>query len=391
MDIPFLTSPQPTLGVEVEIHLTDRETGALTSAAADLLAELDPDRCGGEARAKHELFLSTLEVVTGVCATPSEARSDLARTLAAVREVADGMGVRPLGAGTHPFSCADDQEVSPDPRYHALVEEMQWTARRLLICGTHFHVGVPSGEHAVAAVNELLRHLPLLLILSASSPYFEGEDTGMASVRSKVFESLPTAGLPPELADWADFEEFMETLVTSGVIRTVRDVWWDIRPHPDFGTVELRMCDASPTLREVTALAALAQCLVADVVQRFDAGELRSPPRPWTVKENRWLAARHGVNADLIATDDGQRRPAEVMLESLVERLEPIAAQLGSQEELADVLEIWSMGPSYLRQRQVVDDGGTLDDVACHLADELEAESAADAAEPRDGPVGQPA
>lgn len=372
MDIAFTRSAASTLGVELELHLIDRETGALANVATEVLAEIGEHHVGAPAKAKHELFQSTVEIITGICDTPAEARADLAETLGAVRAAAEPLGVRPMGAGTHPFSCADEQEVSPNPRYHALVEEMQWTARRLLICGTHFHVGVPDGEHAVAAVNELLRHLPLLQILSASSPFFEGQDTGMASVRSKIFESLPTAGLPPELADWSDFEDFMDTLLTSGVIRSVRDVWWDVRPHPDFGTVELRMCDASPTLREVTAIAGLAQCLVADIIERFDAGELPPPPRPWTVKENRWLAARHGVNADLIATDDGQRRPAELLLEQVVERLRPTAARLGSAEELDDVLSIWSQGPSYLRQRRIVEGGGSLYDVAEQLADELE-------------------
>ena len=373
MTIAFTSSPAPTLGVELELHLTDIETGALRDAAVEILEEMGRDHPdGAHPKAKHELFRSTVEIITGICQRPAEARADLGATLAELRTVAAGHGVRPMGAGTHPFGCASDQAVSPPARYHALVEEMQWTARRLLICGTHFHVGVPSGAHAIAVTNEVLRHLPLFLILSASSPFYEQEDTGMASVRSKVFESLPTAGLPPTLADWREFETFMDTLLTSGCIQSVKDVWWDVRPHPDFGTVELRMCDASPTLREVSALAALAQCLVAHTIERIDAGELPPRPREWTVRENRWLAARHGVHADLIATDDGRRMPAEELLGSLVERLRPTAGDLGAERELADVLTIWSEGPSYLRQRQIVEDGGTYQDVAVRLADELE-------------------
>jgi len=371
MDIPFTCSPAPTLGVEVELHLVDRETHALANVAGEVLATM----AGGDDRehpkAKHELFQSTVEIITGVCTTPAEAVADLRGTLDEVRAAAAPLGVVPMGAGTHPFSCADQQEVSPRDRYHALVEEMQWTARRLLICGTHFHVGVPSGEHAIAVVNELLRHQPLLQILSASSPFFEGEDTGLASVRPKIFEALPTAGLPPEITDWADFERFMATMVSSGVIRSVKEVWWDIRPHPELGTVELRMCDASPTLREVGALAALAQCLVADALVRHEAGELPPPPRPWTTRENRWLAARHGVNADLIATADGSRRPAELLVQELVERLGPTADRLGARAHLDDVLDLWASGPSYLRQRHIVEAGGSLQDVAAHLVDEL--------------------
>lgn len=388
MDIPFTPNPSPTLGVELELHLIDAHTGELAGVAEELLADLGRGHDGEHPHAKHELFRSTVEIITGICRTPAEARTDLAGTLAEVREAGARLGVVPMSAGTHPTGCPDQQEISPKDRYHALVEEMQWTARRLLICGTHFHVGVPSGEHAIAVLNELLRHLPLLQILSASSPYFEGEDTGMASVRPKIFEGLPTAGLPPEIADWSDFEEFMGTLVTSGVIRSVKEVWWDIRPHPVLGTVELRMCDASPTLREVTAIAGLAQCLVADAVDRYDAGELPPAPRSWTVRENRWLAARHGVNADLIATDAGERRPAELLLEQLVDRLTPVAQRLGATDELADVLDIWAAGPSYLRQRAVVEGGGSLDDVVHHLAGELAAEEIRTVA---DDPLPRPA
>ncbi len=374
MEIPFTHNARPTLGVEVELHLVDRETGALASVSEALLADLGRGHEGEHPYAKHELFQSTVEIITGICDTAADARAVLAGTLAEVRSAGERLGVVPMGAGTHPFACSEQQEISPRDRYHALVEEMQWAARRLLICGTHFHVGVPSGRHAVAVLNELLRHLPLLQILSASSPFFEGEDTGLASVRPKIFEGLPTAGLPPEIADWEDFEDFMGTLVTSGVIRSVKEVWWDIRPHPELGTVELRMCDASPTLREVTAIAGLAQCLVADAIARFDAGELPPAPRSWTVRENKWLAARHGVNADLIASDTGERVPAEHLLEQLVDRLTPVAQELGATDELADVLDVWASGPSYLRQRAIVEAGGSLEDVVQHLVGEMAAE-----------------
>jgi len=373
MPIAFTSSPRPTLGVELELHLVDRETGDLVEVAGEVLEALRDRTVGDDGehpKAKRELFRSTVEIVTDVCNTAAEAGADLAATLAEVREVAARHGAVPMGAGTHPLAQPRDATISADDRYHALVEEMQWTARRLLICGTHFHVGVPSGPHAVAVLNEALRHLPLLQVLAASSPYFAGEDTGLACVRPKIFEALPTAGLPPPLADWDDFESYMATLGGAGVVRSIKDVWWDIRPHPTYGTVELRMCDAGSTLREVVACAALAQCIVADAVDRFDAGELPPPPKAWTVKENRWLAARHGVNADLIATDDGERRPAELLLDELLERLAPTAGRLGCTRELADVRATWE-APSYLRQRRMVEDGATLDDVVEHLVAEM--------------------
>src|SRR5205807_8308225 len=165
-------------------------------------------------------------------------------------------------AGTHPFTDWKTQQISDNPRYRKLVEDMQWLARRLQIFGVHVHVGVRAREKAIPIVNALTAYIPHLLALSASSPYWIGRDTGLASARSKVFEGLPTAGLPYQLSGWQDFERFMETLISARTIDTVREVWWDIRPHPNFGTVELRICDGLPTLREIGWAAALSQCLV---------------------------------------------------------------------------------------------------------------------------------
>ena len=279
MHIEFNSSPGPSLGVEVELELVDRQTGELVSAATDILTELGEGHPKDEhPKAKHELFECTIEIITGICGTVAEARADLSETLAEVRAAADRRGLDLMCSGTHPYSKWEDQEVSEDPRYHQLLEEMEWTAQRLQIFGVHFHVGVRHGERVVAIANALAGYIPHLLALSASSPYWEGRDTGLASSRSKVFEGLPTAGLPEQLDDWAEFEHFMETLVSAGAITTIREVWWDIRPHPDFGTVELRMCDGIPTLREVAALAALSQCLVTWLDQRSDGG--RGAPAP---------------------------------------------------------------------------------------------------------------
>ncbi len=298
MGIDFTYNERPTIGIEVELHLVDAETGDLVSAANEILAEMGTGHPEGEhPKAKHELFQSTIELITGVCDTPAQARADLEATLAELRCVAEPRGLRILSSGTHPFGIARDQDVSPFERYHDLVEAMQWPARRLLICGMHVHVGVQSGERAITIINEVKRHLPVFLALSASSPYFEGEDSGLASARSKVFESLPTAGLPPQLEDWVDFEAFMSTLLDSDCISSIREVWWDIRPHPDFGTIEFRMCDATPTLREAAALGGLAQTLVTWCNDRIDAGDLPDPPREWTVRENRWFASRYGMDA----------------------------------------------------------------------------------------------
>ena len=376
MAIEFTHNGRPTIGVELELHLVDATSADLVSASNEILAEMGATHPGGEhPKAKHELFQSTIEIITGVCETASEAKADLQTTLEELRRSTDARGLRIISAGTHPFGIPRQQLISPDPRYRELVEAMQWPARRLLICGMHVHVGVRDGERAISIINELRRTLPLFLALSSSSPYFEGEDSGLASARSKVFEQLPTAGLPPQLEDWVDFEAFMSTLLDSELITSIREVWWDIRPHPEFGTIELRMCDAPQTLTEVASLAALAQCLVTWCNERIDADELPEPPREWTVRENRWLAGRYGIEARLIVEGDGDdgptRRPVRELVTELVEVLEPIAVRLGCQRELRDTLAILDSGSGSMRQRRLVERGGTLVDVVNELIVEL--------------------
>ena len=376
MTIQFTPNARPTVGVEMELHLVDAATGELTSASTEILAEMGAGHPDGEhPKAKHELFQSTVEIITGVCESPADAGDDLRRTLAELRTVAARRGLTVVSAGTHPFGRLREQVVSPHERYRNLLEDLQWPARRMLICGMHVHVGVPDGGHAIRIIAELMRHHPLFLALSSSSPYFESEDSGLASARSKIFEGLPTAGPPPPLADWADFESFMSTLLESGCISSIREVWWDIRPHPDFGTVEFRMCDATPTVRETIALAALAQTLVEWSIRRIDDGSLPPPPREWTIRENRWLAARYGLDADLIVehpeTGHPERRAVRTLVCELLDELHPVAADLGNLGQFADLELLLQVGSSAQRQRRVVEAGGTLADVVQHLIAEL--------------------
>jgi carboxylate-amine ligase len=219
--------------------------------------------------------------------------------------------------------------------------------------------------------NALQLHLAHLLSLSASSPFWEGHDTGLASSRVQVFEGLPTAGLPPVIVDRADFEQFMHTLVAAKAITTIREVWWDVRPHPTFGTVELRICDGIPTLKEVGAIGALVQCLVQRIDEQIDAGLAVVPPREWTVRQNKWLAARYGLDAKLIVDDEGDRLTARDSIRQLVSDLLPTARSLGCERELNDIEEMLVIGPSYERQRAIVAGGGPLRDVVTALIREL--------------------
>ena len=215
-------------------------------------------------------------------------------------------------------------------------------------------------------------YIPHFLGLSASSPFWHGRDTGLASSRSKVFENLPTAGLPYRLDDWSEFEQFMETLVNAQAITSIREVWWDIRPHPDFGTVELRICDGIPTLREVAGLAALAQSLVEWFDTRLDRGETLPVLREWVIRMNKWRAARYGIDAEIIGDDKGTQILLAQSVRELIEELSPVAARLGCLDELRSNLAVVDHGPSYLRQRRVLAAGGSYAGVVDSLINELE-------------------
>jgi carboxylate-amine ligase len=372
MKIPFHSSERASLGVEWELQLVDRETRELTSGAIDVLADITPEGLDEHPKAKHELLQSTVEVITGICTTVAEAKADLAATVAEVAAAADKRALDLMCAGSHPFTNWRSQEVSPKERYVQLMERMQWMARRMQIFGVHVHVGVRSGDKAFPIVNALTQYVPHFLALSASSPYWSGSDTGLASARTKVFEGLPTAGLPYQLPDWAAFEEYMETLITTGAIESVREVWWDIRPHPDFGTVELRICDGLPTLDEIGVVAAFAQCLVEKLDQEIDRGYTLPMPAGWVLRENKWRATRYGLDADIVVDDKGTVRPVRDAISDLAEELEPFARKLGCAAELADVERVLAGGASYQRQRQVAAaHGGDLRPVVDSLVEEM--------------------
>lgn len=349
MNIVFNGSERPTLGVEIEVEVVD-EAGALATdtAATKILAEL-----GDEPGYKHELLECTIEVITDVCPTVGEVRRDLGTKVERLIEVADGFGYRIMCTGTHPFSAWSDQTVSPDPRYHRLIENCQWTARRLLIFGVHTHVGLGSGEEAIAVGNSLATFIPHFLALSSSSPFWQGRDTGLASTRSKVFESLPTAGLPYSMDNWGQFQRFMRTLVGAGTIRSIREVWWDIRPHPGLGTIELRICDGIPTMDETCAIVALSQSLVVWLAERYNAGLQLPVHQAWTIRDNKWRASRYGLDAEIIRDEDGNLMHLRRSIGELVERLAPVAERLGCLSDLMRINDILERGTSATRQREV--------------------------------------
>jgi YbdK family carboxylate-amine ligase len=355
MRIPFNRSERASLGIEWELELVDLTSRELTPLASEILDQIRPAGQPHHPRAKHELFESTIEVITGVCQTVEEAVDDLRATVAEVTDAAAERGAGLICSGSHPFSDWALQKVSPDPRYARLLDQMQLPARQLLTFGVHVHVGVRAVEKVIPIVNALTQYVPHFLALSASSPFWVGADTGLASVRTKIFEQLPTAGLPQQLASWKQFEAYMDLLIRTKAISSIREVWWDIRPHPDFGTVEVRICDGLPTLEEVAAVGAMTQCLVERLDREYDRGYTLPVPRGWVVRENKWRAARHGINAEVIVDDRGTVVPVADAITDLVEDLMPIARRLGCSEQLSGVERILAAGPSYARQRAVAE------------------------------------
>jgi len=372
MAIEWNPSRGATLGIEWEMQLIDSDSRMLRQEATKLLADLAVDGDPGDHPRLHlELMQSNLEVVTGICSTVSEAKEDLARTITDLQRAAANHGILLACAGSHPVSDWRDATMAPIQRYTELVEQMQWLARRIQTFGVHVHVGIQDVRKAIPIVNALATYLPHFLAITASSPFWCGYDTGLASSRSVTFGALPTAGPPSRLTNWQQFEDYMDTLVRSGAIRSIKEVWWDIRPHPDFGTVEIRMFDGVPTLREVGMVAALSQCLVQLFDTQLDRGYTLPSPSDWVVKDNKWRAARYGLDAIVITDESGATAPLRDELYELLRELEPVALRLGCLEELSVAFEVLERGASYERQRAVYARTGDLVSVVDALVTEL--------------------
>lgn len=372
MAITWNASRGPTLGIEWELQLVDAQSKLLRQDADEVLASLPGlDASGEHPQIRHELMQSTVEIVTGICSTVSEARADLAKTIAELQRTADGRGILLACAGTHPVSNWRDARMAPIQRYAELVEQMQWLARRIQTFGVHVHVGLRDGGKAIPIVNALAAYLPHFLALTASSPFWNGQDTGLASTRAIIFGDLPTAGPPHRLSDWNEFEEYMDTLLRAKTIRSIKEVWWDIRPHPDLGTVEIRMFDGLPTSREVGMVAALSQSLVQLFDTQIDRGYQLPSPSSWVVHDNKWRATRYGLDATVITDESGTTAPLRDELYELIRELEPVADRLGCLAELQVASEVLEYGASYERQRAVLAHVGEMTGVVDALVTEF--------------------
>ena len=353
MVVDFRPSRRPTLGVEWELGLVDARTGDLVSAAAEVVEEARGGISEGESRVHQELLRNTVELVTGICESVPQAVDDLRESRDAVRRAARQRGLEIFSAGTHPFARWYDQEVSEGERYATLIDRTQWWGRHMLLFGVHVHVGVDSIGKVLPILNGLLRWFAHLQALSASSPFWGGSDTGYASNRALMFQQLPTAGLPFQFDTWPQFEGYVGDMLATGVISEFKEIRWDIRPSPALGTIEVRVCDGLPTLEEVAAIAALTHCLVVDLDGRLEAGEALPALPPWHVQENKWRAARYGLDAEVILDAENHERLVTDDLHDLLNRLEPVAARLGCSAGLASVSDLMTAGASYQRQRAV--------------------------------------
>ena len=345
--IGFTANTTPTLGVELELALVDAETMALTSAAQQLLAGL-PERLRGSV--KPELMQCYLEINTGVCRTPDEAFADLAAKLADAERVASGLGARLLWTSTHPFSLWQDQIPTPSERYLQLLDKLQDMGRQLITFGLHVHVGVDSGDKAIMICDRILRRLPTLLAASCNSPWWNGRRTGLLSHRSKIMEGLPTSGLPPLMRNWSEYVWLVSHLEDTGFIGSIRDIWWTVRPHHNFGTVEVRVCDMPGTLEDAIAIAALTQALVVGLSDQIDDGAYQHDCHPMLVRQNMWRATRFGLDASLIDTMTFEDKPARQTLIDLVRNLEPTAKALGSSDWL-DRAGALAEGPTWAERQ----------------------------------------
>ncbi|MEX0937397.1 MAG: YbdK family carboxylate-amine ligase [Pirellulales bacterium] len=363
--IEFHSNDSPTLGVELELGLIDARTQALSNSIHQLLERIPEEHDGNF---KPELMQCCIEINTGVCDTVAEAEADLRAKLQLVEQIGDELGLGLWWGATHPFSRWCDQLITPTERYAQLVEVLQELARRLVTFGLHVHVGVDSGDKAVMICDRIMRHLPTLLAITSSSPLWEGRNTGLQSMRSKIMEGLPTAGLPTLMRNWSEYVWLVNHMVDTGFINTIREIWWDVRPHHNFGTVEVRVCDMPGNLTDTMAITALVQCLVKALSDEIDEGAYQHDCHPMMVRQNKWRATRFGPRAELVEANTLKVLPVPAVLEQLVHLLQPIAKDLGCAHYLEHCLQL-AEGPSQAEQQiEILKQTGDAHEVVKQLA-----------------------
>jgi carboxylate-amine ligase len=353
------TGPSYTLGIEEELMIVDAETLDLVNSIETLLEEV-PETTGD---VKPELMESVLEIATTPVANTREAGVQLRDLRAVTNHTAQQRGLTIGAAGTHPFAMWEDQRIVARSRYRDLVAALRFVARQELIFGVHVHVGIDDPDKAIHVANGMRVHIPLLLALSANSPFWRADATGLLSTRTPIFRAFPRVGIPPVYKDWEDYEKQVGFMVDSRVIEDYTYLWYDVRPHPNLGTVEIRVADAQTRLEHTLGLAALIQAMVKEIAEHFEAGKRLSRYPHEMIDENKWLAARHGLDGNLVDLPKKERVPTAQLARRVIDRVREHAQDLGSADELEGVEDILERGNGASRQIVVYEANNDLREV----------------------------
>jgi len=352
----FNRSPSPSIGVEIELQILDQETLELVSMAPEILQYV-PDSMKG--KIKPEFIQSMIEINTGICKSVDEVEKDLRGTFLVLSEMADRLGCTLYAASLHPFSKVADQKVSNHKRYRRIMNELQMVGRRFISQGLHVHIGVDEEEKVIKINNNMRIYLPILLALSTSSPFYESEDTGLMSYRIKLFESLPLAGMPDSLNDWEEFSLLVGLLQKSSIIESVKDIWWDVRPHPDFGTIEIRICDLPYCMKDILAITALIQSLVIAIAEQYENPE----PHMQILRSNKWQAARYGLEGMYVDPFFARKYTMREAAMNLYRYVRPIAEELDSMKYIDEIPTILERHTGAHLQRHLYQETGSFRDM----------------------------
>jgi carboxylate-amine ligase len=373
------TGPSYTLGIEEELMIVDQETLDLTSSIEGLLEALGDIEKDGEV--KPELMESVCEIATEPCQNAREAGYQLRALRRLVQQVANERGAAIGAAGTHPFALWEDQRIVSRPRYRDLIAGLQFVARQEIIFGIHVHVGLDDPDKAIHVANGMRVHLPILLALSANSPFWRGQQTGLQSTRTPIFRAFPRVGIPPRYEDYEDWSRRIEFMTTAKVIRDYTYLWYDVRPHPNFGTVEIRAMDSQTRVEHTLAIAALIQAMIKELAEHYEEGKSLSRYPYEMLDENKWLAARHGLEGELVDLPKTDRVGAGELVRRLMTRLRPHAEELGSGDEFDGLEDILENGTGSARQIVVFDANHDLQEVVREIVDASVPEAAETAGE----------
>lgn len=366
MDHSF-TGPRYTVGIEEELMILDSQTLDLASGISAILGEEQPEESIG--RIQPELLESVLEIATAPCPDVASAHQRLAVLRSAAGERAARHGFRIGSSGTHPFARWEDQRVVGDDRYRGLIRSLGFVARQELVFGMHVHVGMADPEETIAVANAIRGHIPVLIALAGNSPLWRGAPTGLMSSRVPIFRAFPRVGLPPRFASWEDFSARVGTMRACGMIEDYTYLWYDVRPHPRLGTIEVRAMDSQTRVEHTVALSAMVVALVRLLVEDFRGGRVPTEA-PWEIlDENRWLAARHGLSAELYDLPSGRARPARELAVELLGALAPHAEDLGCERELEGVEDLLRAGTGAQRQLMVYEANQDLRELVAEIAD----------------------